>query len=135
MKNRFKAILLMMLCLLVEAVSVYPHHHHADALCTRHGREASSPARTPQPCSAGCITHFQLTLPSVSFSVREVQKTPILYKVAFRTERVGFLSPLLQGDRKRKENPPVILHASPPTGGTGLRAPPSSPLSTSENSL
>ena len=65
---------------------------------------------------------------SVSFSVREVQKTPILYKVAFRTERVGFLSPLLQGDRKRKGVLPVILQASPPTGGTGLRAPPSLPF-------
>lgn len=131
MKPRFNAIVLIVLCLLVQAVSVYPHHHHANAPCTSHDREASLPVPVPQNCTAGCITHFNITLPTVSHSVREIQKTPILYKVIFRTE---YPLPLLlfQNFGKRGGISPAILYSSPPIGSIGLRAPPSSFFPTQE---
>ena len=121
MKSRFKAILLIVLCLLVQAVSVYPHHHHADALCTKHGMEASSPARAPQPCTAGCITHFNLTVPETTLSVS--QKSPS-FREAFRAERpfISRLQPCAHASAYGFLQ--AVSCPSPPVGGAGLRAPP-----------
>lgn len=79
MKKEMKAYLLLLVCILMQAAAVFPHHHHSDRFCMRadlvghslteacmasgaEGMHHSDDADS-HSCSAGCITHFQVTSP------------------------------------------------------------------------
>lgn len=123
MKKRLQIILLLWSCILMQVASAYPHHHHADALCLHHDVETSRSANVPQGCSSECITRFNLAMPT---------ERPVLYETV-RTmahadwmiglfDRYFFLSDAEQTVCHCSDHP--FLYASPPSGGTGLRAPP-----------
>lgn len=46
MKKQLHAIILLWLCMLMQAVSVYPHHHHAHTLCL--GQEMKGMRASPR---------------------------------------------------------------------------------------
>ncbi len=123
MESRFKAILLIGLCLLVQAISVYPHHHHEDALCTGHDMKAAFPAGSPRPCTDGCITHFSLTLPTADISVA-LQKTVRHQKDAATPDQTVCAVQTLHAGRGKRQERHSAFYTSPPAGGTALRAPP-----------
>lgn len=123
MRPRIKAILLVWVCMLVQAVSVFPHHHHAEALCLGHGPEPVSPATPPQPCTASCITHFCLTLPAketVGRDVKDVQREKDLSPATW----AACCCQSRQDGHSRPGVRPMVSCSTPPEGGTGWRAPP-----------
>ena len=123
MKSRFKAILLIGLCLLMQAIAVYPHHHHDDALCTAHDMRTASTSGLPQPCTAGCITHFSLTLPTTETSVTS-QKDIRRHKSDATPERTVCTALLLSTGHCGQGECRTTFYVSPPADGTALRAPP-----------
>lgn len=123
MKKQLHTIILLWLCMLVQAVSVFPHHHHAEALCLGHDMETARPAKGTHACGSECITHFHLTMPSsdsrVSYKKSVSRPSYLLQTVC------GF--PVIHGPQTSEgayhaDRPDLYL--SRPVGGKGLRAPP-----------
>lgn len=123
MKRRLQMIILLWGCILMQVATVFPHHHHEEALCLYHDAETSAPANTSGRCSSECITHFNLTLPS---------SRPALHEGAGQAAYTDWILFLCGGFPFPTENGQVRLVAfdkpsfyeSRPSGGTGLRAPP-----------
>lgn len=72
MRKRLEAIFLLWVCMIMQAVSVFPHHHHDNALCFHQDKDLT---QTPAPhtCSSSCVTQFNL--PSLSCKV--VKQEPV----------------------------------------------------------
>ncbi|EGG52695.1 conserved domain protein [Paraprevotella xylaniphila YIT 11841] len=123
MKKQLHAIILLWLCMLVQAVSVFPHHHHAEALCLGHDMETARPAKGTHACGSECITHFHLTMPSSGSHVsykKNVSRPSCLL-------RTSYDFPVIHGPQTSKgtyQTDRTDLYLSLPVGGKGLRAPP-----------
>ena|GEM_PF-1842760 len=123
MKKQLHAIILLWLCMLVQAVSVFPHHHHAEALCLGHDMGTARPAKGTHACGSECITHFHLTMPSSGSHVsykKNVSRPSCLL-------RTSYDFPVIHGPQTSKgtyQTDRTDLYLSLPVGGKGLRAPP-----------
>lgn len=123
MKRRLQIILLLWSCILMQVVPVIPHHHHAEMLCLHHDAETSHQASSPKGCSSGCITHFNLNMPSE----RLIPHDKTGHKTD--TDRIFFLCGELLFPEPETYVGHTFFHTpsfyeSHPSGGTGLRAPP-----------
>ena len=129
MNSRLKAIGLIVLCLLVQVIAVCPHHHHADALCLRLNTHPVLPVKVPQPCGAGCITHFSLTMPGEAASPLCRRDTPRHKNGPQAEQATRCLRSGHHGDSSPKTQP-MPPYAIPPAGCAGLRSPPQIPSDT-----
>ena len=133
--KQLHAIILLWLCMLMQAVSVYPHHHHAHILCLGQEMESTRPVKSTHACTSECITHFQLTIPSSGscFSHKKaVSRPPFILWAACDLSAIH----TLQISRRpynayrpdlylsRPIGGKGILYLSRPIGGKGMRAPP-----------
>lgn len=135
MSRKFRAYILLLVCMLMQAVAVFPHHHHAGIFCLHNDlmtcttidcceQESSCSHHAEQhKCSTSCITHIQCrsqhiqsddVLPnhSLSFSIYSI---------------VTLLSVLIFGvnEVQTKESEYIErLHTESVLCGKGLRAPP-----------
>lgn len=107
----------------MQVVSVFPHHHHRDAVCLHHEAETSRPADTHRGCPSECITRFHLTLPESS-RVRCAE-------IGSCVPVCGLVSPC--GEVQMREGAECaapaasgrpLFYESRPHGGAGRRAPP-----------
>ncbi|MBS4806920.1 MAG: hypothetical protein KH071_03285 [Paraprevotella sp.] len=123
MKKQLHAIILLWLCMLMQAVSVYPHHHHAHTLCLGQEMESTRPVKSTHACTSECITHFQLTIPSSGscFSYKKaVSRPPFILWAACDLSAIH----TLQISRRPYNAYRPDLYLSRPIGGKGMRAPP-----------
>lgn len=122
-KKQLHAVILIWLCMLMQAVSVFPHHHHAHALYMGHGHESGCPVRDSRRCTSECITHFTLTLPSYENITKAGKQTEHPHTVFRRTHHF-ILAQILKAKEHRYGTRPTGTCPSPPGKNTGMRAPP-----------
>ena len=117
-RQQFKATFLILLCILMQAVAVWPHHHHGERVCFKDVQEQATPTGCTQRCHAECATHFILDLPDAT-STR-----PVRYDTT-RCLAVLLLL-LLPAATAHKPLAPYITHkvTSVAMSPHGLRAPP-----------
>ena len=103
----------------MQAVSVYPHHHHAHTLCLGQEMESTRPVKSTHACTSECITHFQLTIPSSGscFSHKKaVSRPPFILWAACDLSAIH----TLQISRRPYTAYQPDLYLSRPIGGKGM---------------
>lgn len=122
----------MMVCLLMQAVAVFPHHHHAHLFCLHddweqcegcsHGHHEEEPA-LPHECDGGCVTHIQCRSQQIQAPAVTPDYTFFTFLYTFTTR---FKLPDTDIQHLRKAATVFIerLHSVPIRNSRGLRAPP-----------
>ena len=123
MKEKLHVILLLWLCIWMQAVPAFPHHHHDGMPCLAHDMEPARTAKSTHGCTAGCTAHFQLVMPTPASHAccrKDITRPSSL--PGCTTENEAILSAPLthRPDNIRK----AAFCPSRPIGGKGLRAPP-----------
>lgn len=121
LNKRPSALLHTVFCIWIQAISVLPHHHHAEFVCMSADVPATHSHRATVPCPSGCATHFNLTAaPDISFteSVSSLKSAVGLFFV------IALF--FLYADRKTEVRAVVspVFYLKRPRGVSGLRAPP-----------
>lgn len=122
MRKRLHIIILSWLCLLTQAVSACPHHHHAQALCLGQEMEPACPVEDTHACTSGCITHFQLVSPSsgTCLSCKKAARQSCMLRAANDLSAIH----VSRVSRKPCDAYRPVAYLSRPAGGKSMRAPP-----------
>ena len=132
MDRRFRTYIILMVCLLMQAVAVFPHHHHAHSFCLHddweqcegceHDHHNPDAAGEQHKCEDGCVTHILCRTQEV-LEAEVVPDSFITFLTAF-ADTFRLTGP----DDRQLGQPTAVyiehLHAVPIRSGKGLRAPP-----------
>ncbi|MGN0057564.1 MAG: DUF6769 family protein [Phocaeicola plebeius] len=133
MDRTLRTYLLTLLCLLMQAVAVFPHHHHDHVLCLHndwahcegcaHEHHHDGMPQEQHECEDGCVTHLQC-------HTRQVQAVDTMPDGAFHTLLSLFTTWLkytfVSSEEEQNEKTAYHerLHAVHILCGKALRAPP-----------
>lgn len=133
--RKYKAYVILCICMLIQIAEVMPHHHHASSFCIRADLETTvhgyclhyaHPSEDPHQhsCDADCITHFQYYTSSNAFQ----NSVPAFLCFVFPAcILISFLRVILQEEpfevvlRMRYKERLYLQYVK---RSTGLRAPP-----------
>ena len=114
---------MIVLCLLMQVISVLPHHHHGDLPCLNQMKQTGTNTQHKHSCDSDCITKFNLESPS-SITKKEVKQNSVKQDHFFEASLICETNNY-EIDKKQQSNPhPIKLYYSHFVQFCGLRAPP-----------
>ena len=123
MKEQLKVTIMIVLCLLMQVISVLPHHHHGDLLCLNQMKQTGTNTQHKHSCDSDCITKFNLESPS-SITKKEIKQKSVKQNLFFEANLICETNNY-EIDKKQQSNPySVKLYCSHFVQFCGLRAPP-----------
>ena len=123
MKEQLKVTIMIVLCLLMQVISVLPHHHHDDLPCLNQMKQTGTNTQHKHSCDSDCITKFNLESPS-SITKKEVKQNSVKQNHFFEASLICETNNY-EIDKKQQSNPySVKLYCSHFVQFCGLRAPP-----------